>query len=52
MTIALLDNFCKRFDLIFIEMGRLKGSEVYWFLNSKHKRCFYTAYEIESKIEM
>jgi len=50
MTISLLNTFCLRYDLIFIEMGRVKGREVYWFLDSKSNRRYYTSEEIESKI--
>ena len=51
MTIALLNTFCRKFDLIFIEMGRMRGDDVYWFLSDKQRRCYYTAEEIESKVE-
>lgn len=50
MSISLLNAFCRRYDLIFVEMGRVRGDEVYWFIDFQNRRCFYTAGEIEEKI--
>jgi hypothetical protein len=31
-------------------MGRVKGVEVYWFIDFSNRRCYYSAPEIEDKI--
>jgi hypothetical protein len=50
MTIPTLNAFCRRYDLIFVEMGRVNGSEVYWFIDFQHERRYYTAEEIKEKV--
>ena len=50
MCIATLNCFCRKYDVVFVEMGRVKGNEVYWFIDRDNKRVYYTAPEIESKI--
>ena len=50
MTITSLNAFCRRYDLIFVEMGRVKGEDVYWFIDFNNRRCFYSAPEIKNKI--
>lgn len=50
MSISFLNSFCRRFDLIFVEMGRSQGREVYWFIDFKNSRRFYTKEEIYSKM--
>jgi hypothetical protein len=50
MSEYLLNNFCRRFDLIFKEMGRYKGEEVYLFIDFHNDRRFYTKEEIFSKM--
>lgn len=50
MSIPTLNAFCRRYDLIFVENGRVRGDEVYWFIDFNNRRCFYTASEIETKL--
>ncbi|MHC5081446.1 MAG: hypothetical protein ACYTHN_20785 [Planctomycetota bacterium] len=50
MSISILNAFCRKYDLIFVEMGRVRGDEVYWFIDFNNRRCFYTAMEIEDKL--
>ena len=50
MTISLLNDFCLKFDLVFIELGRVKSNEVYWFVDHTGSRYFYTFAEITSKL--
>gem|GEM_PF-2191186 len=50
VSISNLNAFCRKYDLIFVEMGRVRGDEVYWFIDFTNQRCFYTAGEIENKL--
>lgn len=50
MSIHLLNCFCRKYDLVFVEMGRNRGDEIYWFLDYNNERRFYTAIEIEEKL--
>jgi hypothetical protein len=50
MSIPVLNAFCRKYDLIFVEMGRIRGDEVYWFIDFNNRRCFYTAPEIETRL--
>ena len=50
MSIGFLNTFCRRFDLIFVEMGQTKGTEVYWFIDFKNGRRYYSKDEIYSKM--
>lgn len=51
MRVHQLNVFCRKFDLIYIETGRVKGDDVYWFLDHQNRRVYFTAPEILSKIE-
>lgn len=51
MSIHEINVFCRKFDLIYVETGRVEGQDVYWFLNHQNQRVFYTAPEIYSKIQ-
>jgi len=50
MSISILNAFCRRFDLIFVELGRVQGNEVYWFVDFNNRRRYYTAPEIQDKL--
>jgi hypothetical protein len=50
MSVSYLNSFCRRFDLIFVEMGCCTGQEVYWFIDFKNSRRFYTKEEITGKM--
>ena len=52
MSVSYLNSFCRRFDLIYVEMGRCKGEEVYWFIDFQNDRRFYTKEEIFSKMDI
>jgi hypothetical protein len=51
MSVSSLNSFCRRFDLIFVEMGRCNGHEVYWFIDFNNDRRYYTKDEIRSKMD-
>lgn len=50
MSVARLNAFCRRFDMIFVEMGRVCGCDVYWFIDFQNDRRYYSYQEIESKM--
>jgi len=50
MSISFLNSFCRRFDLVYVEQGTKNGCPVYWFLDFKHERRYYTKEEIYSKM--
>ena len=52
MSVSLLNAFCRKFDLIFVEMGHVEGSDVYWFVDFNNRRRFYTAPEIQDKLSL
>lgn len=49
MDIPLMNCFCRRFDLVFIEMGQVKGKPIYWFVDFENQRRYYTNEEIIEK---
>ena len=52
MTIDKLNTFCRRYDLIFKEMGRIEGVDVYWFIDFDNETRHYTHTEICSKLDV
>jgi hypothetical protein len=50
MSISILNAFCRKFDLVFVELGRVQGNEVYWFVDYNNRRRYYTAPEIQDKL--
>ena len=50
MYVKILNLFCLKHDLIFVEMGRAKNQEIYWFIDFQHTRRYYTKEEIFSKL--
>jgi hypothetical protein len=50
MSISDLNAFCRKFDLIFVEMGRVQGEEVYWFIDYNNRRRYYSAAEINDSM--
>jgi hypothetical protein len=51
MPIPTLNAFCRKYDLIFVETGRVHGDEVYWFIDFNNRRCYYSRHEIETRLE-
>ena len=52
LTVPRMNEFCRRFDMIYVETGCVEGCEVYWFLDFQHERRYYTIEEIYSKLDM
>lgn len=52
MSISLLNSFCRRYDLVFAELGTKQGEEVYWFIDFENNRRYYTNREIRSKMNL
>jgi hypothetical protein len=52
MSIERLNAFCRKYDLVFKEMGRVKGEEVYWFIDFENNARYYSAAEITDKMNM
>jgi len=50
MRVQDLNAFCRKFDLFYLETGRTKGQEVYWFKDLKEDRRYYTKEEIYAKL--
>lgn len=50
MSIADLNAFCRKYDLIYVEEGTHNGTPVYWFLDFQNNRRFYSAEEIHNKM--
>ena len=50
MTVPALNCFCRKYDLIFVEEGRVEREPVYRFLDFQNNRRYYTAAEINCKI--
>lgn len=51
MSIPTLNAFCRKYDLVFVEMGCVKGEEVYWFIDFNNERRYYSAAEIADKMK-
>jgi hypothetical protein len=50
VSIPDLNAFCRKYDLVFMEEGRVRGDPVYWFVDFDNRKRYYTAAEIESKL--
>jgi len=50
MDIPTLNSFCRRYDLVFVEIGREQGTDVYWFIDYDNKKRYYTFGEIIDKL--
>jgi hypothetical protein len=50
MSAAMLNAFCRRYDLIFSETGRVDGVDVYWFIGFDNKKRYFTYEEITAKM--
>ena len=50
MSVSQLNTFCRQYDLIYVEMGRVRGSDVYWFVDFQNDRRYFTKEEIFSKM--
>ena len=52
LPVPRMNEFCRRFDLIYVETGRQGGQDVYWFIDFENNRRYYTIEEIRSKMGM
>jgi hypothetical protein len=50
MTIDKMNTFCRTYDLIYVESGRVNGVDVYWFIDYDNERRYYTWEEILDKM--
>lgn len=50
ISISMINTFCRKYDLVFMEMGRDSGQDVYWFVDFNNNKVFFSALEINSKI--
>ena len=50
VSISTLNSFCRMYDLVFVELGRVDGNDVYWFIDFENQRRYYTAAEISEKV--
>jgi len=50
MSIPQINAFCRRYDLVFVEMGQVEGDKVYWFVDYNNDKRYYTAPEISDKL--
>jgi hypothetical protein len=51
MTVPVLNCFCRKYDLIFVEEGQVKREPVYRFIDFQNQHRYYTAAEISDKIK-
>lgn len=51
VDIPTLNAFCRKYDLIFVELGQVRKEPVYWFIDSNNHRCYYSAVEIEARLD-
>jgi hypothetical protein len=51
MQVQELNVFSRRYDLIFVEEGRVGGKDVYWFIDFDNDRRWFTCEEIREKIK-
>ena len=52
MDKATMNSFCRRYDMVYVEMGRIGGVDVYWFVDFDNHRRYYTYDEILNKIRL
>ncbi|GEM_PF-6188161 len=50
VSVKYMNAFCRRYDLIFVESGRLMGDEVHWFIDADNEKRHYTSEEIHDKL--
>lgn len=50
MDVPKLNCFCRKYDLVFMETGRVDKNDVFWFIDFFNKKRYYTAIEIDEKI--
>jgi hypothetical protein len=50
MEVSVINSFCRRFDLAYIETGVLEERYGFWFLDFNNKRIFFTEDEILKKV--
>ena len=51
MTVPVLNCFCRRYDLVFVEEGQVHEEPVYWFIDFDNQRRYYTDMEINDKLK-
>lgn len=52
MTIDKMNTFCRIYDLVYVESGRVKSVDVYWFIDYENERKYYSWAEILSKMSL
>ena len=50
MSISTLNAFCRRFDLVFVEMGMINGQDIFRFVDFRNAKVYFTDDEIMQKI--
>jgi len=50
-NIEILNAFCRRYDLVFVEFGRVRSEDIYWFVDFNNQRRYYSMAEIRDKLE-
>jgi len=51
LSIPIINAFCRKYDLIFVEMGRENKEDVLCFIDFKHDRRNFTPLEITSRMD-
>ena len=50
MLVPEMNTFCRCYDLIYVESGRVEHQDVYWFIDFKNNKRYYTVSEIQDKL--
>lgn len=51
LSISKVNAFCRKFDLVFVEMGREKKQDVLCFIDFRNARCTFTPNEIIERLD-
>jgi len=49
-TVETLNTFCRRYDLVFMEIGYAESEDVYWFVDFNNQKRCYSMPEIQDKL--
>jgi len=52
MTISLMNAFCRRYDLVYVEEGVIDHKPIHWFLDYNNERICFSDEEIENKLTL
>jgi len=52
MTAAIINAFCRQYDLIFMEVDREDDKDIYYFIDHTNTDRVFTREEIKSKMEI